>query len=294
MRSMTGFGRATASLPGLEAAVEVASVNQKGLAVGVSLPREWASLERPLSERVRNVASRGKINVTIRLATLPGKGSAGPVDEAAIRAILTRLKALADDLGAPFQPDARLLLEAAALARSSSSSTELPEQLQPALEKALDQALAAFATSRAREGAALRDDLLARLAKLRAFHTAAAAFAPGQVTAQRDALLVRLRTLGVELDPSDERVLKEVALFADRCDVAEELTRLASHFDAFEALLRREDGEPAGRQLEFLAQEMHREINTTGAKSVSLDLTRVVLDMKNELERVREQFANVE
>jgi uncharacterized protein (TIGR00255 family) len=291
---MTGFGRATASLPGIEAAVEVASVNQKGLAIGVSLPREWASLERPLSERVRSAASRGKINVTIRPASLPGKGSAGPVDEAAVRAIFARMEALADELNIPFEPDARFLLEAASLARSSASSTELPEQLQPALEKALDQALAAFAVSRAREGAALRDDLLTRLVKLRAFHAAAAAFAPGQVIAQRDALLVRLRTLGVELDASDERVLKEVALFADRCDVAEELTRLSSHFDAFEALLRREDGEPAGRQLEFLAQEMHREINTTGAKSVSLDLTRVVLDMKNELERVREQFANVE
>lgn len=294
MRSMTGFGRATASLPGLEASVEVASVNQKGLAVGVSLPREWASLERPLSERVRNVASRGKINVTIRAASLPGKGAAGPVDEAAIRAILVRLKALADELGAPFQPDARLLLEAAALARSSSSATELPEQLQPALEKALDQALAAFAASRAREGAALRDDFLARLVKLRAFHADAARLAPAQVTAQRDALHLRLRAASLNLDASDERVLKEVALYADRCDVAEELTRLTSHFDAFEELLRREKGEPVGRQLEFLGQEIHREINTIGAKCATLDLTRVVLDLKNELERIREQFANVE
>ena len=239
MRSMTGFGRSTASLPGLEAAVEVASVNQKGLAVGVSLPREWASLERPLSERVRNVASRGKINVTIRPASLPGKGSAGPVDEAAIRAILNRLESMADELQIPFEPDARFLLEDAALARSSSSATEIPEQLQPALEKALDQALAAFAASRAREGAALREDLLARLAKLRALRDTAAALAPAQVAAQREALLVRLRAAGLNLDASDERILKEVALYADRCDVAEELTRLASHFDAFEALLRR-------------------------------------------------------
>jgi uncharacterized protein (TIGR00255 family) len=145
---------------------------------------------------------------------------------------------------------------------------------------------------RGTEGAALLVDFLARVAMIRRHHALIAERAPSVSPQYRDLLLQRLRQAGLTLELSDERVLKEVALFADRCDVTEELTRLGSHLDQLEALLR-SDGE-IGRKAEFILQEIGREVHTIGSKANDLVISRSVIDLKNELERIREQVANVE
>jgi uncharacterized protein (TIGR00255 family) len=163
---------------------------------------------------------------------------------------------------------------------------------EPAVREALAEALRGFAAMRAREGEALLVDFIQRGEILHRQLELIAARAPQVPELYRGQLHRRLREAGLDLDLDDERVLREIALFADRCDIAEELTRLRSHFEQFAGLLRAE-GE-IGRRAEFLLQEIGREVNTIGSKANDLTISRAVLELKNELERIREQMANVE
>jgi len=157
---------------------------------------------------------------------------------------------------------------------------------------ALDTALQDFAVMRAKEGEALLVDFLGRIAALRRQVETVAQRAPSVPPAYRELLHKRLRDAGLEFDLDDERVLKEVALFADRCDISEEITRFRSHLEQLSALVR-SDGE-IGRKAEFILQELGREAHTMGAKANDLAISKQVIELKNELERVREQMANVE
>lgn len=289
MNSMTGYGRATAALDGLTLSVQVNSVNRRGLDLSVSLPDAWETLEAGVAEAVRKVAARGKVHVVIEAAAAGGEDAAW--NEAAIGDVLDRLRAVAQARGIPFQPTAELLWQ---IARDERGETELPEpeQAWKTVEGALQGALRGLAAMRATEGEALLVDFLGRLEKLRTHTEAIAVRAPQTVTNQREQLMQRLRAAGLELDVNDERVLKEVALFADRIDVTEEITRLRSHLHQLTELLRA-DGE-IGRKAEFILQEIGREIHTIGSKANDLQIAQRVIDFKNELERVREQMANVE
>jgi uncharacterized protein YicC (UPF0701 family) len=289
MKSMTGYGRATAALAGATLTVQVSAVNRRTLDLSVSLPREWEALEPAVGEAVRKFAARGKVHVDIEL-TRDDKAALGWNEEAAF-AELERLAAFAERAGVNFTPTPEVLWQVAS-AQRRGGGVPVAAEARPAADATLDEALRAFAAMRAREGEALLVDFLGRVEALRRHTEAVAARAPLVPALQRDQMLRRLREAGLELDADDERVLKEVALFADRCDVSEELTRLRSHLDQFAALLRA-DGE-IGRKAEFLLQEMGREVNTIGSKGNDLVIARAVIELKNELERVREQMANVE
>jgi uncharacterized protein (TIGR00255 family) len=180
------------------------------------------------------------------------------------------------------------------VANAQKRGTELPatETAQPVVAQALTQALREFAAMRAKEGETLMVDFIKRSELLHRQVEAIAVRAPQVPKNYREQLLKRLRDAGLELNLDDERVLREIALFADRCDVTEEITRLRSHFDQFATLLK-SDGE-IGRKSEFILQEIGREVNTIGSKANDLTIARAVIDLKNELERVREQIANVE
>jgi uncharacterized protein (TIGR00255 family) len=177
---------------------------------------------------------------------------------------------------------------------SQRKGASLPdaEVVEPVLADVLTEALGHFSAMRAKEGSALLTDFLKRLGILTALVDAVAQRAPRVTSGYRDALHKRLREAGLELDVGDERVLKEVALFADRCDITEELTRLRSHLDQFTTLLK-SNGE-IGRKSEFILQEIGREIHTIGSKANDLEISKNVIELKNELERIREQIANVE
>jgi uncharacterized protein (TIGR00255 family) len=284
MNSMTGYGRATAVIGAHHLTVQVSSVNRKSLDVSVALPDGWDAVEPSVIDAVRRVVLRGKVHVGIEIS-----GDESPVqwDEDAINSILGELAQLAAARGIEFKPTAQLLWE---IAKSSENrmpaipDDERSHQLLPAV----NEALRGLAAMRAKEGEAL----LTRMARLHTHVEAIASRAPATVGSYREQLMQRLRAAGLALDVSDERVLKEIALFADRIDIAEELTRLRSHLAQLRELLRAE-GE-VGRKAEFILQEIGREIHTIGSKANDLAVSQRVIEFKNELERVREQMANVE
>ena len=287
---MTGYGRATAPLGTHTLTVQVSSVNRKTLDLTVKLPREWDSFETLVGELVRQNASRGKVHVEVELT---GSGGADGIDwdETAAAALFKRLAQFSSSRGVDFKPTPELLLT---LLNSQRKGSALPdvETAEPVVADTLAQALKEFAAMRAREGASLLADFSKRLDLLSRLVGTVAARAPQVPAASREALLKRLREAGLELDVNDERVLKEVALFADRCDITEELTRLRSHFEQFAALLK-SNGE-IGRKSEFILQEIGREIHTIGSKANDLEISKNVIELKNELERIREQIANVD
>jgi uncharacterized protein (TIGR00255 family) len=287
---MTGYGRATAALGRFTLTVQVSSVNRKTLDLTIALPDEWESLEPAIGTVVRTFASRGKVHVDLEL-TGERNATESTWDEEAAREALQRLANFAERQGIEFKPTAELLWQ---IANSQRRANEVPtaDAAQAVVTETLTSALREFAAMRAREGEALLVDFFRRAEHLHRQVEIVAARAPQVPAHYREQLLKRLREAGLELDLNDERVLKEIALFADRCDVAEEITRLRSHLEQFSALLRSE-GE-IGRKSEFILQEIGREVNTIGSKANDLTIARAVLDLKNELERIREQVANVE
>ena len=289
MNSMTGYGRATAALGELTVTVQVNSVNRKGLDLTLNLPDEWAGFEAAVGEAVRKVALRGKVHVAVEVT---GRAAGGTDwDEAAVSDSLDQLAGLAKRKGIKFEPSAELLWQ---IANSQRTAGGLPADAETSavLLKALGTALRGLAVMRAKEGEALLIDFLGRWEKLHAGSEAIAQRAPQISGTYREQLMQRLRQAGLELDVNDERVLKEVALFADRSDITEEITRLRHHLTQLKDLLRA-DGE-IGRKAEFILQEIGREIHTIGSKANDLAISQRVIDFKNELERVKEQIANVE
>jgi uncharacterized protein (TIGR00255 family) len=193
--------------------------------------------------------------------------------------------------------DYETLLKVVMLHRDEGVSSGVAlEQVGALVEQALMGAVRAFIAMREKEGAATAADLLSRNSRLREIVRDIRANSGDTVQTYRDALLQRLRQLDLKIDLNDERLLKELAFFADRVDVTEELTRLDSHLEQFESTIKQADArdEPVGRKLEFLIQEINREFNTIGSKANNIAVTRCVLDAKNEVERQREQVQNAE
>jgi len=287
VRSMTGYGRGVAEQDGRRATVEVRTVNHRFLDLklrGMPIP---AALEEQLAARVRASIERGAVTVSVHLVAPPGE--AGPrVDPAAARRAHAMLAELAAQLGVG-GPDLALVLAQPGVLVSAEPAGDEPD---PRVLAALDTALAQLDGMRATEGEALAAELRARLDELTALRASiagCAAAVPGQL-ARRLAERVRRLVEDAELDPG--RLAQEVALLADRADVTEELVRLASHIEQSRALLAAPG--TVGRRLDFLVQEIGRELNTIGSKSTSAEISTAVVDAKAVLEKVREQAQNVE
>jgi len=293
IRSMTGFGTGRGKAGEEEVAVEVRSVNGKFCEVKVRLPRELAALEAELVKQVKARLNRGTIELSVkRLGGGDGSTVVPRVDLALAQAYATLHEQLARELALPAsKPSVSELLAAEGVLTLEERPADLL-QAQAAMNAALDGALGELEAMREREGKALAEDLLARASHLREHAAQIHAELPKIVAAYRERLTARIQELlGAQpVDPA--RIAQEVALYADKSDVAEELTRMGSHLDQFEKLVL-EDG-PAGRRMEFLVQELGREVNTTGSKSQSADIAGTVVALKAELERIREQVLNVE
>ncbi len=289
MNSMTGYGHALAAMGAHTLNVQISSVNRRGLDLSLSLPDEWQRLETPIAEAIRKVVLRGKVHVAVDINGSTESG--GAWDEAAVGRTLDQLATLARARQMKFEPTVELLWQVANAQRPGSQLPPAEAAAGPLLA-AVHAALHALAAMRAKEGAALLADLVARLANLDQLLGKIAGRAPLVTAGYREQLLQRLRQAGLPLDVGDERVLKEVALFADRCDVSEELTRLRHHLAQLNEVLR-SAGE-TGRKSDFILQEIGREIHTVGSKANDLTIAQLVIEFKNELERVREQTANVE
>jgi uncharacterized protein (TIGR00255 family) len=290
MKSMTGFGRATTALGAGTLTVQVNSVNRRTLDLTMKIPGEWESLETEVAEQVRRFASRGKVHVEVEFTVAKTRDET-TWNEAAIGATLDKLAAFADARGIHFEPSAELLWE---IANSQRTPVEAPtaDDARSKLLSTLDEALRGFGAMRAKEGEALFVDFIERIGICRRHMDVVAARAPTVAPAYRTQLLKRLRDSGLELNVDDERVLREIALYSDRCDISEEITRFRSHIDQMATLLKSE--EEIGRKADFILQEMGREANTIGSKASDLTISKSVIELKNELERIREQMANVE
>ena len=289
MRSMTGFGVGDAPTPAGRLVVEVRAVNHRFLDVRVRAPRELGDLI-PFAEQLgRERLQRGRVEVAIRVE---GSGSAGvSLDTERARAAYRALCVLRDEL-APGSEVPLSILGAVPDLFAAASEREI-ETMRNACRTAFDQAVSKLECMRHDEGGALADDLRARLAAVRRCADAIHARAPQVVDAYQKRLKTRLsRLLGgdVPLDPG--RLEQEIAVLADRSDVTEELTRLSSHCHQFEGLLSGK--EACGRRLDFLLQEMVREVNTIGSKAQDAEVAHLVVEAKSELERMREQVQNVE
>jgi uncharacterized protein (TIGR00255 family) len=293
MKSMTGYGRGECAQDGFKVTVELGSVNRRQSEISVNLPRELELLETQIRDVINRNVSRGRVTVRVSIHTSNGRLSAqAHINLNLAKAYTTELRKLAKQLKLSGDLTLDQVLRAPGVFQTDEELVDA-EEIWPAVEKALNQALAAMLKMREREGGHLTKDLAARTTAMRRAVEKIRLRAPLASENHRQQLLGRVKAAGLEnIPPDDERLLKEVVLFADRSDITEELTRLQSHFQQFEDC--RQTREPVGRTLDFLAQEMNREINTIGSKANDAVIAREVVTLKAELEKFREQAQNVE
>ena len=290
---MTGYGRGESSQDGLKITVELSSVNRKQTEISVNLPREMEMLEAQIRDLINRRVSRGRLTVRVSLHAGAGKSAARmhlniPLAKAYARELNRLSKQL--DLPGPVTLDQ---LARAPGVLQTDAELAVEEDLWPAVEQALKKAVSQMVRMREREGAHLGQDLAKRMSLMRKAAAHIQKHAPTVAERYRAQLVERIKSAGLEAPGGDdERLLKEVVYFADRSDISEELTRLQSHFQQFDDC--RKSPEPVGRMLDFLAQEMNREINTIGSKANDSLISREVVTLKAELEKFREQAQNVE
>ncbi|MCA9514212.1 MAG: YicC family protein [Myxococcales bacterium] len=291
--SMTGYGAGTATRGGYVVRVEVRSVNHKGFSPRVTLPAELATAEPALKALLRDRLVRGAVDAIARVELAAGTAPEVTVDVGAATAVMTALQELAAACGAA-PPGLDLVLRHANVLHVQSPSLP-PEDAEALVLGAAEDAVAGLIAMREREGEALAADLLARVGTLEALlgevEVAAPAVLEGMEAALRQRFARAEAKLGLELDPG--RVTAELVVMADRADITEEIVRARTHLERFREALAGADTEPCGRRLDFLSQELLRELNTIGSKCRDADIAGRVVDGKVELEKVREQAQNI-
>jgi len=293
MKSMTGYGRGECSQNGFKITVELSSVNRKQTEISFALPREMEMLEAPMRDLINRHISRGRLNVRVALHAGASKLSARMHLNVPLAKAYTReLNRLSRQLHLPAPVTLDHLARAPGVFQTDEQIVE-ERDFGPAVQKALQRALLTLVRMREREGVHLAQDLAKRISIMGRAATRIQQHAPKVARRYREQLVERIKAAGLEAPGvDDDRLLKEVVYFADRSDISEELTRLQSHFKQFADCRKSRD--PVGRTLDFLAQEMNREVNTIGSKANDSLISREVVTLKAELERFREQAQNVE
>jgi uncharacterized protein (TIGR00255 family) len=287
---MTGYGRGTATFDGRQVAVELSSVNRKQAEISLSLPRALLELEPRVRDEINAHISRGRLTVAVGLHVKGGaRGHA--INVAAAKEYRDQLHKLRKTLKLAGDITLDHVLRGPGVLDSETVEIET-ETAWPALKKALKTALDQFVKMRKSEGETLAADLRKRVLAIQKNVKTIGVLAPKVMEHHRGTLLERAAKAGLEIEASDERLLKEIVFFADRSDISEELTRLRSHLDQF--FTQSGKDEPVGRTLDFLLQEMFRETNTIGNKANFLAISQIVVGMKTELEKLREQVQNIE
>ena len=293
IRSMTGFGRASFQVDALVFDVEVRAVNHRYLDVRARLPRLLSALESKVRARVQARFDRGKVDLTVT-APAAGRPPAVGVDTAAARGYLDAAAVLRSE-GVPGELEIGTILTLPGVARVEEPEVA-PDVLNDALLAGVDEAIGALDTMRVAEGAALERDLLARVAVVAAASKRIEGRSGEVQRMVRERLQRRAEQLAQETGLRDEaRLHQELVIAADRLDITEELVRLQSHVDQFRTILAgAQPGNPVGRRLDFLLQEFGREANTVGSKASDAPVAHEIVDLKAEIERLREQVQNVE
>lgn len=291
IRSMTGYGRGQATVDGMDITVEIKSVNHRYYEYTSRLPRTYGFLDDKLKTYLQGSISRGKVDVFVSIDIIDAPGSEVAVNYALAEGYLRGLRALAERYG--LRDDVTV----ANLARypdilTVRKAAEDEEKIWGAVRQVADMAMERFIQMREREGARMREDVLGRRRTILNAVTLVEERSPQTVKEHMDKVEARMRELLGTATVDEQRLLTEAALFADKIAVAEETVRLRSHLDQLEHMLA--SSEPVGRKLDFLVQEINRETNTIGSKSQDVQLARVVVDIKAEIEKIREQIQNIE
>ena len=295
LRSMTGFGSSSIEIEGMQYSVEIRSVNNKYFKAQVRLPDELLALETELESELARRIARGSVSVTIRR-----DGALSPeslsVDVGMVQSMLSSLEA-----AVPGSLTDRCTIDLANLLQVpgvlvQEPVTALVDRVRPVLLELLGQAVDAMVQMREREGLVLREDLLGFREGILARLSVVADRAPAVVEQYQQRLRQRMEQLIEQVGGAvaQEDLLKEVAVYAERTDISEEVVRLSGHLDQFRDLVASDDGEPVGRTLDFLAQEMLREANTIASKSADSEISRSIVEIKGLIDRIKEQSANAE
>ena len=293
MKSMTGYGRGECTAKGASITVELNSVNRKQAEVSLSVPSELESIEPDLRDLILASVSRGRVSGRVILQyTGASRASSVAVNERQAKAYRRELSKLAKSLEIPDNLSMESLLRLPGVLENAQPTLDAKAFRAP-IKSAIGQALEGLLSMREKEGGSLGRDLAKRLAKLRRIVKRVAKLAPDVLKQHRERLIERLKKTNLDVpDMNDDRLLREIVYYTDRTDITEELTRLGSHFVQLEECLS--DVVPVGRKLDFLAQEMFREINTIGSKANDANISSEVVTLKTELEKIREQVQNVE
>ena len=286
---MTGFGSGKAEVNGVSIYAEISTVNRKQLEIRFSLPREFNSFENDLRKLLQSFLSRGQISVRISKSSGSGSAAAG-INHDRVQSLITAARELGREFGVNGELTMAQVMTMPGVFEESSE--EVSEEVRNAAIQALESAAKALNSMRSAEGESLKNELAERLALLESMHAQLTGEVKNVEQTIKDRLLEKLAKSDLPVDVNDERFLKEMLYYADKSDVTEELARLASHFAQFRGFL--DGAEGGGRSMDFLVQEMFREITTLGNKAGSGNVANVVVKFKTELEKIREQIQNIQ
>jgi len=289
---MTGFSRYENQSEDLTCKVEIRSVNNRFIDINTRLPKSLAPLELPLKKMVKTKCARGSFDISIAVEK-NGDSEAGLEVNPNLPLATEYLKAfkeIQDGLGLKGEIDINTILSQRDVVKSELKKVEF--SCEEIVMQSVDRALTDLIKMREDEGRNLEKDILNQISSIETLRKSIAAKQSITIQKFQDKLneKIKILTSGIEIDPA--RIAQESALLADRCDVTEEIVRLKSHLEQFNILIASND--PQGRKLEFLTQEINREVNTTGSKTIDLEVSRAVIEMKSCLEKIREQLANIE
>lgn len=291
VRSMTGFGRAQRIVDRWDITVELRSVNHRFLEYSARVPRAYAYLEEKLKGYLKASISRGKVDVSVTIQPVSGSAARVTIDHSLAKEYRDALAELAEDL------QVKNDITVSQLARFGDIFTitrvqEDEDQVWAAVSQVAQEAVERFVSMREEEGRRMEADLRSRLCTIEGLVGQVEERSPQTVEAYRSRLYNRLQEVLADKAVDQQRILTEAAIFAEKVAVDEETVRLRSHIHQFRQIL--DSGEPVGRKLDFLVQEFNRESNTIGSKAQDMEVARMVVDLKAEIEKIREQIQNVE
>lgn len=291
VRSMTGYGKAQRMIDGHDITVEIKSVNHRFYEYSSRIPRAYGYLDEKMKNFLKSSISRGKVEVSVTCLTTEGQDAQVEINRPLAQGYLTALRELGQELG--LRDDITL----SGLSRFSDiyQVRKAPEEEEVIWEKVrtvLTEAAERFVAMRAVEGERLKNDILEKLSNIESMVGQVEARSPQTVQEYRDRLTAKMMDILKDSKLDEQRILTEAAIYSEKVAVDEETVRLRSHIHQFEEILA--SGEAVGRKLDFLVQEVNREVNTIGSKANDVAVARLVVDMKSEIEKIREQIQNIE
>lgn len=291
IKSMTGYGREQKIIDGRDITIEIKSVNHRYYEFSARVPRIYGYLEEKLKAFIKNSISRGKVEVNVTINNLNGRETSINIDRAMAKGYINALNEANEELGLENDVTLSTLIKFSDIF-NVQKVMEDEEKIWSDVSDVASSALEKFILMRQTEGESLKNDLLLKISNIEEILLSVDKLAPKTAENYREKLYAKLREVLGDSNIDDQRILTEAAIFAEKIAIDEESVRLKSHLNQFRDLLQTDD--PVGRKLDFLVQEINREINTMGSKAQDLEITKCVVNMKSEVEKIREQIQNIE